>query len=158
MAKTQKKNIRELVSSLAGDFLREHGLELYSTEFKKEGRDWYLRVFIDRVDGAYVSTEDCETVSRFLSEELDREDPIPQNYYLEVSSPGMDRPLLSPEHFDRYSGEIVDVRLYKARDGRKDFQGKLIGLIDGVISIEEDGAVIEFRQDETSVVRLAVII
>ncbi|MBQ1471550.1 MAG: ribosome maturation factor RimP [Eubacterium sp.] len=158
MAKTQKNNIRDLVGRILTSFLEEHGLELYHTEFRKEGKDWYLRVFIDRTDDEYVSTDDCEAVSRFLSEELDREDPIQQNYYLEVSSPGMDRPLLTQEHFDRYAGEIVDLKLYKARDGQKEFQGKLIGRTDGVITIEtEDGQTVACGEDETAGVRLAVI-
>jgi ribosome maturation factor RimP len=158
MAKTQKNNIRDLVGRILTSFLEEHGLELYHTEFRKEGKDWYLRVFIDRTDEEYVSTDDCEAVSRFLSEELDREDPIQQNYYLEVSSPGMDRPLLTQEHFDRYAGEIVDLKLYKARDGQKEFQGKLIGRTDGVITIEtEAGPTVACGEDETAGVRLAVI-
>ena len=73
----------------------------------------------------YISTEDCEKVSRFLSEKLDEADPIEQNYYLEVSSPGMDRPLIRPEHYARYVGEEVEIRLYKAVDGVKNIQGVL---------------------------------
>ena len=97
----------------------------------KEGRDWFLRVYIDKVqdaeqeEQAYISTEDCEKVSRFLSEKLDEADPIEQNYYLEVSSPGMDRPLVRPEHYERYVGEEVEIRLYKAMDGVKNIQGIL---------------------------------
>ena len=81
-----KKKISELVKELTGDFLLENGLELYHCEFVKEGRDWFLRVYIDKHDpDSYVSTDDCEMVSRFLSDRLDEEDPIAQNYYLEVS-------------------------------------------------------------------------
>ncbi len=93
-----KKKISELVKELTGDFLLENGLELYHCEFVKEGRDWFLRVYIDKHDpDSYVSTDYCEMVSRFLSDRLDEEDPIAQNYYLEVSSPGMDRILYEPE-------------------------------------------------------------
>ncbi|MGX8773877.1 MAG: ribosome maturation factor RimP [Bacillota bacterium] len=136
-----KKKITDVVAELAGDFLAENGYELYNTEFVKEGRDWFLRVYIDKApaedakaagpqsdeeaEPQYVSTEDCEKVSRFLSEKLDEADPIEQNYYLEVSSPGMDRPLLRPEHFARYVGEEVEIRLYKAIDGVKNIQGVL---------------------------------
>jgi len=125
-----KKKITEVVAELAGPFLAEHGYELYNTEFVKEGRDWFLRVYIDKVQEAgqepvYISTEDCETVSRFLSEKLDEADPIEQNYYLEVSSPGLDRPLVRPEHYERYVGEEVEIRLYKATDGVKNIQGVL---------------------------------
>ena len=128
-----KKKITEVVAELAGEFLAENGYELYNTEYVKEGRDWFLRVYIDKVQAAeqeeqsYISTEDCEKVSRFLSEKLDEADPIEQNYYLEVSSPGMDRPLVRPEHYERYVGEEVEIRLYKAMDGVKNIQGVLEG-------------------------------
>jgi len=125
-----KKKITDVVTELAGDFLAENGYELYNTEFVKEGRDWFLRVYVDLIqaDGdepRYISTEDCEKVSRFLSEKLDEADPIEQNYYLEVSSPGLDRPLIKPEHYARYVGEEVEVKLYKAIDGVKNLQGVL---------------------------------
>ena len=128
-----KKKITDVVTELAGDFLAENGYELYNTEFVKEGRDWFLRVYVDLAqpeqtdegEPRYTSTEDCEKVSRFLSEKLDESDPIEQNYYLEVSSPGLDRPLLRPEHYERYVGQEVEVKLYKAIDGVKNLQGVL---------------------------------
>ena len=101
-----------LVEDLTADFLRENDLTLWNAEFVKECRDWYLRLFIDRTDGEYVSTDDCEMVSEFLSKELDERDPIEQNYYLEVSSPGMDRELVKPEHFRACIGKEVEVKTY----------------------------------------------
>ena len=95
-----------------------------------------MRVYIDLASReGYVGTEDCEKVSRFLSEQLDNSDPIEQNYYLEVSSPGMDRPLLKPEHFERYLGEEVEVKLYKGKDGTK----KIEGVLKAFAKEEEDG-------------------
>ena len=135
-----KKKITDVVTELAGEYLSENGYELYNTEFVKEGRDWFLRVYIDKTpvaetegaetegeaeEQAYISTEDCEKVSRFLSEKLDESDPIEQNYYLEVSSPGMDRPLITPEHYERYVGHEVEIKLYKAIDGIKNINGVL---------------------------------
>ena len=130
-----KKKITDVVAELAGDYLAENGYELYNTEFVKEGRDWFLRVYIDKAPVAetkgepeeqtYISTEDCEKVSRFLSEKLDESDPIEQNYYLEVSSPGMDRPLITPEHYERYVGHEIEIKLYKAIDGVKNISGVL---------------------------------
>ncbi len=101
-----------LVEDLTADFLKENDLMLWDCEFVKEGRDWFLRLYIDRTDGEYVSTDDCEMVSDFLSKELDERDPIEQNYYLEVSSPGMDRELVKPEHFRMCIGQEVEVRTY----------------------------------------------
>lgn len=156
-----KKKISELVKELTGDFLLENGLELYHCEFVKEGRDWFLRVYIDKHDpDSYVSTDDCEMVSRFLSDRLDEEDPIAQNYYLEVSSPGMDRILYEPEHFEKFKGKQVEVKLYKAINGRKVFTGTLMGLGDGFVIVKiDDGEQEEMRfaADQAAAVRLAVV-
>ena len=160
MAKAKVK-VTDLVEEIAAPFLEENGLELYHTEFLKEGRDWFLRVYIDKKEGQeeeYVSTDDCEKVSRFLSAELDRIDPIEQNYYLEVSSPGMDRALLKDKDFVRFAGEIVDISLYKAVDGQKAYQGRLVGIEDGkiIITDEQDNR-IEFPREQVAKTKLAVI-
>lgn len=136
-----KKKIGEIVEELLQDFLIENNYELYNTEFVKEGRDWFLRVYIDKVteeEGVYINTDDCEKVSRYLGEKLDQEDPIAQNYYLEVSSPGMDRPLLKEEHYQRYTGQMVEVKLYKGIDGTKNIEGILEGLQDGIVTIIDE--------------------
>ena len=154
-----KKKITDLVGEMLADFLTQNGLELYHCEYVKEGRDWYLRVYVDRQEeDAYVSTDDCEAVSRFLSDRLDEEDPIAQNYYLEVSSPGMDRVLYEPQHFARFAGRLVEVNLYKAREGQKTFAGVLKGLIDGEIVIEdENDSEMRFPADQVAKTRLAVV-
>lgn len=163
-----KKKITDLIAEITADFLSENGLELYNTEFLKEGKDWFLRVYIDKKfdmdqageDGPeeYVSTDDCEKVSRFLSGELDRLDPIEQNYYLEVSSPGMDRALLKEKDFVRYAGRLVDVSLYKGVNGKKNFEGVLVGLADDKIIIKDENDVeMEFDRAQVSKTRLAVV-
>ena len=180
-----KKKITDLIEEITADFLAENGLELYDSEFVKEGRDWFLRVYIDKLPAAqsdtagavqrettaeaaedaqtasstqYVSTDDCEKVSRFLSAELDRLDPIAQNYYLEVSSPGMDRELLREKDFIRFAGEQVDISLYKALDGRKTFEGTLIGMTDGQIVLRQsDGTEFTFPREQVAKTKLAVI-
>ena len=153
-----KKKITEQVEDSLKDFLDQNGLELYNTEFVKEGKDWFLRVYIDKKDHeSYVGTEDCEKVSRYLDEIMEEKDPIDKNYYLEVSSPGMDRELTKPEHFERYIGQIVEIKLYKGLDGRKQFEGELKGLIDGNIIIIENGEEKVFRREDVSKINLAVI-
>lgn len=166
-----KKKITEIVEEITADFLAENGLELYNSEFVKEGKDWFLRVYIDRLplesEGAdegesqeqYVSTDDCEKVSRFLSEELDRIDPIEQNYYLEVSSPGLDRALIKEKDFIRFCGHVVDISLYKAMDGKKTYQGILKGLTEDnkIVITDENGSEIEFPREQVAKTRLAVI-
>ena len=131
-------------------------LELVDLEFVKEGVNWYLRVYIDKEGG--VTIDDCELVSRALEAKLDEADPIEQAYILEVSSPGIDRPLKKESDFVKFQGEIIDVKLYKAQDGSKQYQGKLLGLENGVLSIEEEnGNVVTFEHKDTASVRLAVI-
>ena len=156
-----KKKIKEIIEETAAEFLTENGLELYHVEFIKEGKDWFLRVYIDRISAEeeeYVSTDDCEKVSRFLSDALDQTDPIEQNYYLEVSSPGMDRPLLTPRHYEKYAGRPVEVKLYKGVDGRKQFEGILVGLIDGCVIIrDEKDKEWKFPLDQVSKTSLAVV-
>ncbi len=156
-----KKKIGEIVAELVQDFLAENNYELYNTEFVKEGRDWFLRVYVDLLDaeeGVYISTDDCEKVSRYLSDRLDEEDPIAQNYYLEVSSPGMDRPLLTEEHYRRYEGYLVDVKLYKGIDGTKNITGELKGLNDGIVTIiDEKEKTWELPLEAISKTRLAVV-
>ena len=162
-----KKKITEIIEEITADFLEENGLELYNSEFVKEGKDWFLRVYIDRQqeeetedkEEVYVSTDDCEKVSRFLSEELDRLDPIEQNYYLEVSSPGLDRELIKEKDFIRFCGRLVDISLYKAIDGKKTYQGILKGLTEDnkIVITDENGSEIEFPREQVAKTRLAVI-
>ena len=163
-----KKKITEIVEEITADFLGQNELELYNSEFVKEGKDWFLRVYIDKlpkegadgnVEEEYVSTDDCESVSRFLSAELDRLDPIEQNYYLEVSSPGLDRALLKEKDFIRFCGHMVDISLYKAVDGKKAYQGTLKGLTDDnkIVITDEKGEEIEFPREQVAKARLAVI-
>lgn len=163
-----KKKITEIVEEITADFLAEKGLELYNSEFVKEGKDWFLRVYIDKlpkedadgnVEEEYVSTDDCEGVSRFLSSELDRLDPIEQNYYLEVSSPGLDRALIKEKDFIRFSGRMVDISLYKAVDGKKTYQGILKGLTEDnkIVITDENEKEIEFPREQVAKTRLAVI-
>ena len=114
------------------------GYELSDVEVHLDGRDGIVRVFVDRVpDG--VGLADCETVSRQLSALLDVENPIPEHYTLEVSSPGLDRRLTKPEHFQRFLGEEVRVKLRFPLDGRRNFRGHLKSGTKEKIEIEVDG-------------------
>lgn len=156
-----KKKIKEIIEEIAAGFMTENGLELYNVEFSKEGRDWFLRVYIDKQSAEaenYVDTDDCEKVSRFLSEKLDELDPIEQNYYLEVSSPGMDRELLEPKHYEKFAGKLVEVKLYKGIDGKKLYEGILVGLVDGnVIIKDENDKELMFPLDQVAKTNLAVV-
>lgn len=156
-----KKRINETIAEIAEEFLTNEGLELYNVEFVKEGKDWFLRVYIDKLSDdteVYVSTDECEKVSRFLSDELDRLDPIEQNYYLEVSSPGMDRQLIEPKHYAKYAGKLVEVKLYRGVNGKKLYEGILVGLIDNKIVIQDENEnELAFDVDQVAKTNLAVV-
>ena len=154
-----KKKITEIAAEMMADFLAAEGYELYNIEFVKEGKDWFLRVYVDIASGeGYIGTEDCEKVSRFLSEKLDEEDPIEQNYYLEVSSPGMDRPLLTKAHYERYVGSEVEIRLYKGKDGTKNIQGVLDSIEGETVTVtDHDNKKWELELAEIAKANLAVI-
>lgn len=153
-------NTDKKVLPLLEPIVQERGVELVDLEFVKEGANWYLRAYIDKEGG--IDIEDCRWVSRALEEKLDETDPIEQAYILEVSSPGIDRPLKKDSDFEKYKGRIIDVKLYKPFEGSKQFQGVLLSLEDGVISIEtsaedEENKVYAFTQKDVASVRLAVI-
>ena len=113
------------------------GYELADLELRLAGRDSVIRVFIDKPEG--VGLEDCETVSRQVSALLDVEDPVPGHYVLEVSSPGLDRKLTKPAHYQRYLGDDIRVQLRFPIEGRKKFRGKLLSANEEAIEIEVDG-------------------
>lgn len=149
-------NAEKKIMPFLEPIVAERNLELVDFEFVKEGANWYLRVYIDKEGG--VDIEDCEGVSRALEAELDADDPIEQAYILEVSSPGIDRPLKKDADFEKYRGEIIEIKLYKGIEGQKQFQGELLGLENGVISIEDDeNKIFAFEQKDVASVRLAVI-
>jgi len=127
---------QEILHNMIEPIVVSLGCELWGLEYLTQGRYTTLRLFIDGPTG--VSLEDCEKVSRQVSSVLDVEDPIDGEYTLEVSSPGMDRPLYTPAHYARYVGETVNVRLRMARDGRRRFKGEIVK-VDGndvVITVE----------------------
>ena len=150
-----KKKITVITKEILKDYLPENGYSLYHTEFAKEGRDWFLRIFVDKEDGP-MSTSDCEMISRYLSDELDKANPIEQNYYLVVSSPGLDRELVTQEHYNRYTGSEVDISLYKALNGEKTVTGILEGLEDGIVKIRKDDEITEFMIKEIAKTKLTV--
>ena len=156
-----KKKIGDLIEEMLKEFFEEHGYELFRVEFVKEVKDWFLRIYIDKiVDGeyVYVGVEDCEKVSRYLSEKLDEEDPIEQNYYLEVSSPGLDRPLLRDKDYVRFAGEVVEVNLYKSFEGKKYYEGVLVGKTEEFLTIrDEKEQELNIPVEQVSKVKLAVI-
>ena len=151
----QAKDIVRLAEQLAMPIIEENGFEFVDAEFVKEGPNKYLRVYVDKEGG--ITIDDCEIVSRYLDERLE-DDITDEPYILEVSSPGIDRVLKREHEYTKYKGRLVDVKLYKAVDGSKEFRGSLTGLIeDNVVILQEDGTELSFPIKEVASTRLAVI-
>lgn len=148
----------EVVEELANPIVKELNLELVDIEYVKEGRDWFLRVFIDKETG--VDIEECGIVSERLSEKLDEVDPIPYNYFLEVSSPGAERPLKKEKDYVKAVGKNVFVKTYEPIDGEKVFEGKLTEFENKILTIEVKiktrKKVISIPVDKIANARLAV--
>ncbi len=153
-----KLKIKDSIGEIAKEFLEEEGLELYNTEFLKEGKDWFLRIYIDKTwpSDERISMDDCEKVSRFLSEKLDEEDLIAQNYFLEVSSPGVERELITLTHYERYIGENVEVKLYEAIDNTKRLECKLIAADEDKITVEYKEENIELPMKQVAKCKLVI--
>ena len=150
-----RKNVVEIVTDIALPIVEGFGFELVDVEFVKEGSNRFLRIFIDKPGG--ITIDDCQAVSEKVSDRIDEADPIAQSYFLEVSSPGLDRPLKKDRDFERYKGEAVELKVYKPINGKKDFEGILEGLYDGRIFITDDkGNRLGFDRDSVAVIRRAI--
>ena len=147
--------ITEIVAKLAQPVVENNGCELWDVEYIKEAGQWFLRVYIDKPDGT-VSINDCEAVSRELDPILDEYDPIETSYTFEVSSAGAERSLKRPSDFERFMGSLAEVRLYKAKNGSKEFVGILKGYNDGSVTLEFGGNDITFEKSEIANVRLRI--
>ncbi|MGZ9584597.1 ribosome maturation factor RimP [Paenibacillus marinisediminis] len=118
-----KPSITSIVEEMVTPFLEEHQFELVDVEYVKEGSSWFLRVFVDKEGG--IDIDDCGIISEYLSQKLDENDPIADAYFLEVSSPGAERPLKKVEDYVRAVGKHVYVTTYEPINGLKEFEGTL---------------------------------
>lgn len=143
-----KKRVEEVIEDLVLPILDKLLFELVDIEYVKEGSNWFLRIFIDKPEG--ITIDNCQSVSEELNLKIDEADPIKGNYYLEVSSPGIERALKKEKDFERFKDNLVEVKLFKAKDSKKLFKGNLVGLIDGSIVIKEDNNTI-LKFDKTTV-------
>lgn len=146
--------VTEIVAQLAAPAVEAAGCELWDVEYVREAGEWFLRLYIDKEGG--VDILDCEAVSRQVSDLLDEADPIEGSYTFEVSSAGAERVLKRPGDFERFMGSPVTVKLYKARDGRKEFAGHLAGYAGGAITIAVGKQELTFSKDEVALCRLRI--
>jgi len=136
MANSKGKNTVSLVEEIARPIAEELGLEIWDVRYLKEGSQWFLRIFIDKDGG--VDINDCERMSRALDEPLDKADPIDGEYILEVSSPGIERELIKPEHFAAFIGADIMVKMIRPIEGiGKEFKGVLTAYEDGEVTIAD---------------------
>ena len=148
-----KQNTVQRVEEIVRPFAEELGLTIWDITFKKEGTDWYLRIFID-IEGG-VSIDDCVDLTHAVSKPLDDADPIPQNYMLEISSPGVERELTRDEHFSGNIGSAVFLKTIRPLDGVRDFKGTLKAYENKKITVElEDGKELEFEKKELTFIKL----
>ena len=146
--------ITEQVRQFAEPLVEANGCSLWDVEYVREGGEWFLRLYIDKDGG--VDIDDCEAVSRAVDPVLDEKDPIPESYRFEVCSAGLERVLKRPSDFERFMGSPVQVRLYRPRDGQKEFAGTLIGYDDGRVTVTAGGRALTFDKPEVALVRLRV--
>ena len=153
MATNKKTNTVERVWEIAAPLAEQLGLTIWDVRYLKEGSDWYLRVFIDKEGG--VGINDCVEMSHALDKPLDEGDFIPNAYILEVSSPGVERELVRPEHFEKMAGQPVNVKLIRPLDGQREFAGTLKAYENGEITITlADESEMTMNKKDTAYVRL----
>lgn len=147
---TYESRTEELLLPIADSF----GVEIYDVEYVKEGADFYLRAYIDKPDG--VNIQDCENVSRALSDALDKEDFMEDAYILEVSSPGLGRTLKKDKHLEKSLGKEVEVRTYKPIEKQKEFAGVLKAFDGNTVTITNESGEQVFHRTDIALIRLAL--
>ena len=152
---TKRENYEQRTEKFLLPLMEEHGFELVDVEFVKEAGVWYLRAYIDKEGG--IAVDDCEVISRKVSDWLDKEDFIDESYILEVSSPGLGRPLKKEKDFARSIGKDVEVRLYKALNKSKEYTGALEAYDKESVTLKmEDGSQMTLQRADSALIRLAL--
>lgn len=147
--------VKTIVEPMLVPYLEEGGFELVDIEYVKEGSNWFLRVYVDKEGG--IDIDDCGRISEYLSAKLDEEDPIPSAYFLEVSSPGAERPLRKPEDYRKAIDKHVFVTTYEPIDGLKEFEGKLLAYDEEKLSIQIGKKQHDLPTAKVASARLAVV-
>lgn len=152
---TRRETYEAKTEELLQPLVDAHGFELVDVEYVKEAGNWYLRAYIDKPGG--IAVDDCEVISRALSDKLDEEDYIEDSYILEVSSPGLGRPLKKEKDYARSMGKELEIRTYRPIDKQKEFYGILLAYDNNSVTIEEqDKTRRTFEKKEIALIRLAI--
>ena len=144
------KEIRQVIEPI----LESQGFELVDLEYRRETPGWVLRVYLDREGG--VTLEDCTGVNHEVGAVLEVKDLIPNAYVLEVSSPGLTRPLKKPQDFDKFRNQLVKIKLFEPQDGRKNFKGTLLGLEENKVRVKVDQQVFELPLERIAKANLEI--
>ncbi|WP_438448260.1 ribosome maturation factor RimP [Gorillibacterium sp. sgz5001074] len=147
--------IKSAVEEMVKPFLDENGFELVDIEYVKEGSNWFLRVYVDKEGG--IDIDDCGRVSEFLSAKLDENDPIPVAYFLEVSSPGAERPLKKPEDYRKAVGKHVFLTTYEPVNGKKEFEGLLEAFDGETFTVNTGKKSVTVPAEKLASARLAIV-
>ncbi|WP_028595539.1 ribosome maturation factor RimP [Paenibacillus assamensis] len=148
-------NIKSVVENMLQPYLDEHQFELVDIEYVKEGSSWFLRVFVDKDGG--IDIEDCGRISEYLSLQLDDNDPITDAYFLEVSSPGAERPLKKPKDYEKSIGKHVFVTTYEPVQGLKEFEGTLVSYDGETVVVRVGKKEYELSTSKVASARLAIV-
>lgn len=151
---SRREEYEQQAEALLAPIVEKMDFELVDVEYVKEAGNWYLRGYIDKPGG--ITVNDCEAVSRIFSDRLDEKDFIEDSYIMEISSPGLDRPLKKEKDFARSMGKLVEVRTYRPVDKQKEFCGILTAYDNNSVTITEDGAERTFEKKEIALIRLAI--
>ncbi len=151
---SRREEYEQRAEALLTPIVDANGFELVDVEYVKEAGEWYLRGYIDKPGG--ITVNDCETVSRVFSDKLDEEDFIDDSYIMEISSPGLDRPLKKEKDYVRSMGKLVEIRTYRPIEKQKEFCGILTAYDSNSVTIEEDGSLRKFDKKEIALIRLAI--
>ncbi|WP_018883366.1 ribosome maturation factor RimP [Paenibacillus massiliensis] len=147
--------IKSIVEEMVQPYLLEHGFELVDVEYVKEGSNWFLRVFVDKDGG--IDLDDCSMISEFLSQKLDENDPVTDAYFLEVSSPGAERPLKKAQDVAKAVGKNVFVTTYEPISGLKEFEGKLVSFENDELTVQIGNKTYTLPYAKVAGARLAII-
>ena len=151
---SRKEEYEQKAEALLSPIVESNGFELVDVEYVKEAGNWYLRGYIDKPGG--ITVNDCETVSRAFSDRLDEDDFIEDSYIMEISSPGLDRPLKKEKDFARSIGKLVEIRTYRPIEKQKEFCGELTAYDNNSVTIDEEGTPHTFDKKDIALVRLAI--
>jgi len=150
-----QEQIKSIIADMLKDFVEQNGFEIVDIEYVKEGSNWFLRVYADKEGG--IDIDDCGRISEYLSVQLDEKDPISDAYFLEVSSPGAERPLKKPQDFYKAVNSHVFVTTYEPIDGSKEFEGLLQSYDEETLVIEIGKKKINISVSKVASARLAIV-